>query len=290
MTVVSVGLVKSMIENAHINVGPHRLERDVRSGVVCHHLCDLVDITVPILALMKTEPPVWHHGSLANNFRVLLRSLDWGWASEEVQIQHTTKGVVLEVLTTGCAVTAISLVDLDVHTVGIEEEDGVGTILATMIVVDGMCAVKVGARRSAIGVAVPSGVAVVGCVELAVRNRQLWKNCDRKLSFLQWIGMFSCTVEVGIVRQRSAQTDVLILEDQGCGGRVEEDIAAAATLDGKAEWLVDVVKDELAGAILGCGADRARQDGLGNLVDLLGSILDQDMKTSVCDCSLAADM
>lgn len=93
--------------------------------------------------------------------------------------------------------------------------------------------------------------------------------------------MLSSPVQVGILRERSAETDVLILEDQGGCGTVEENVATATALDREAEGRLDVVKDELAGAILGRGTDWACQDRVGDLVDLLRGILDQDVKASV---------
>lgn len=58
--------------------------------------------------------------------------------------------------------------------------------------------------------------------------------------------MLSCTVQTRVLWQRSPQANVLILEDQACGGTVEKDVAIAATGDGEAKGLLDVVEDELA--------------------------------------------
>jgi hypothetical protein len=94
--------------------------------------------------------------------------------------------------------------------------------------------------------------------------------------------MLSSSIEVGIVRERSAQTNVLILEDEGRGRGVEENVAIAAALDGEGEWRECVVEDQLAGVVAGSRANWAFEDGFGNLVDLLGSVFNEDVKTSVC--------
>lgn len=104
--------------------------------------------------------PVWHHCSLSNDFRVLLRDLDRCGAGHEVKVQDTTRQVVLQVLT-------VCVIDLKVHAIGVEEEDTVGAILAAVIEVNWVGAVEVGVCRGAVGVTVPGGARVVGGVQHA---------------------------------------------------------------------------------------------------------------------------
>jgi hypothetical protein len=61
-------------------------------------------------------------------------------------------------------VLAICVIDLEVHAVGVEQEDTMSAILAAVVEVDRMRAVEVGSRRGAIGVEVPNGASVIGGV------------------------------------------------------------------------------------------------------------------------------
>jgi len=65
----------------------------------------------------------------------LLRYCNWSGPGKEVEVQDPTKSVVLQVL-----VLAISVVDLDIHAIGIEEENTVGAS-GTMLKVYGVIAV-----------------------------------------------------------------------------------------------------------------------------------------------------
>ncbi len=51
--------------------------------------------------------------------------------SQEIEVGDATKGVVLRVLAVGCGV-----VDLDVHAVGVQEEDAMSAQVATVVEVD----------------------------------------------------------------------------------------------------------------------------------------------------------
>jgi hypothetical protein len=87
------------------------LKRNVCSRVVCHDLSDLPNITVSVLALVRAETPVRHHGRQARKSRVLSRDFLRTRSSKEIEIENSAKSVVLEVL-------AFGVVDFDIHTLG----------------------------------------------------------------------------------------------------------------------------------------------------------------------------
>lgn len=101
--------VRCNIDFCPVFTYPHRFEWDVRLRVVCDDFSNFVNITHAVSALMEAEAPVWHHRALSDHFRVLLSSLNWCWARNEVKVDYTTDSVVLEEL-------AVGVVDLDIHT------------------------------------------------------------------------------------------------------------------------------------------------------------------------------
>ena len=66
--------------------------------VIRNDFCNLVDIAHTIAALVETKAPVRHHDSLADDFGVLLSSLDRSGPRNEVEVYDSTNGVVLEEL------------------------------------------------------------------------------------------------------------------------------------------------------------------------------------------------
>jgi hypothetical protein len=89
--------------------------------------------------------------------------------------------------------------------------------------------------------------------------------------------MFTETVEVGIIREPSAQIQVLRLKDDIRTSSVKEDFISAQ--DSKREGILLVVEAEsrlfLVNAFL---SGRAENDRFRNLVDLLIGIIDHNME------------
>ena len=241
-----------------VDVGPHGLERDTGLAVVVDNLSHLEGIAVTIAAVVKAETPVGHHGRESGDLGVLLSNLNGAGTGHEVEVEDTTESVVLKIL-----LTPTILVDDDVHTVGVEEEDAVAARLA-VLVVDGVVAVQVGAIGSGERVLRPHCADVVGCVEPEV------------------VRVLAETVQVGIVGKLGAQTQVLVLEDQRRRRSVEQDLAGLGPSDGEGEGVRLVVELQvgLSRVRAGLGA-RTREDGLGNLVDIVLGILNLDMESVV---------
>lgn len=97
----------------------------------------------------------------------------------------------------------------------------------------------------------------------------------------QWVRVLAGAIEIGVLWKSRPQAHVLVLEDQGGRRRVEQDVTAAPTLDGEAEWFFDVFEHEFARRILRATRDWSWKDRTGHLVDLLGGIFDQDMESGV---------
>jgi hypothetical protein len=62
-----------------------------------------------------------------------------GRPGQEVEVVDATKSVILEVL-----LAVIGLIDLDVHAIGVQQEDAVRARLAAVVVVHRMAAIQVG--------------------------------------------------------------------------------------------------------------------------------------------------
>ena len=62
------------------------------------------------------------HGRQTHHLRILLRYRNWCRPSQEIEIQDSSKSVVLQVL-----MPAIRVVDLDIHAVGVQEKNTVST-------------------------------------------------------------------------------------------------------------------------------------------------------------------
>jgi len=74
------------------------LEWNVSSGIVCNNLSDLPNITISVLALVRTETPVGHHGRKTRESGVLSRDFLGSGTSKEIEVENTTERVVLEIL------------------------------------------------------------------------------------------------------------------------------------------------------------------------------------------------
>ena len=91
-----------------VDVIPNRFEGDTEFPVVVHHILGLTPVLVAPATLVEAEAPVRHHDSLADDFGVLLCSLNGSRPGNEVEVDDSTNGVVLEELSVG-------IVNLDVH-------------------------------------------------------------------------------------------------------------------------------------------------------------------------------
>lgn len=94
--------------------------------------------------------------------------------------------------------------------------------------------------------------------------------------------MLSQAVQARVVWQARAEPHVLILEDDRCRGRVEEDFAARTPDHREAERVLLVLELELGGIAAASFARGPLEDGLGNLVNLVCGVLDLDVQTLVC--------
>lgn len=241
-----------------VNIGPHRLKGNAGLAVVVDNLGNLEGILIAVAALVEAKTPVGHHGRDLGDLGVLLGNLDRAGAGHEIEVKDASKGVILEVLT-GAAV----LVNDDVDAVGVEEQDTVTATLA-VLVVDRVVAIKVRSVRSGVGILRPESPDVVGGVE-AERVRVLTE-----------------TVQVRVLGELGTEAKVLGLEDQGSGRSIEEDLTGLGAGDGEGERVGLVV--ELQGRLFGVrtlGCLRARKDRLGDLIHIVGGILDLDVEAVV---------
>ena len=97
-----------------------------------------------------------------------------------------------------------------------------GAISSTMIKVHRVITIQILAGRGGIGVSVPDGASVV----CGVQHER--------------ISVLAQTIQARVLRQAGTQAQVLALEDQAGGARIEEDIAIAAADDGEAEGVLHV--------------------------------------------------
>jgi hypothetical protein len=157
MSVHMVWLILAKVQNCSLICATH-FKRNVSSGVVGNHLSNLPDIAVTVLALVRAETPVRHHGGKAGQGGVLGCDFLGPRTSKEVEVKNTTQSVVLKIL-------ALRVVDLDVHTLGAGQEDTVGAVLAAVVKVDGVSSVKVGAFWGTVGITVPELIQLAGILE-----------------------------------------------------------------------------------------------------------------------------
>lgn len=118
-----------------IDVSPHSLERDICCAVVRNDFSDLIDVSISVFALVESKTPVRCHQRQLSDFRVLNSNVLGRWASHEVEVQNTTNDVVFQSL-------AALVVDVDIHAIGVQEEDTVCSLCSAMIEVDWMSTVS----------------------------------------------------------------------------------------------------------------------------------------------------
>jgi hypothetical protein len=237
-----------------VDVSPHSLQRNAGGRVVGDNLSNGVEISVSVSALVQAKAPVGHHNGQASDFSILLADLRRSLTSHEVEINDTTKDVVLEVLLT------VLDVNLDIHAGAGQKEDTMSAALATVLEVDGVSSVEVCASWNSVRVTVPEGADVVGCVQPKT------------------IRVLSQTVQVRVLRKRSAEAEVLVLEDEGGRGRVEEDFFIRLPGDLEAEWAL--FPGEVEFRVVGRDAVGlwTGEDVVGDLVGGQWGIFDLDME------------
>ena len=141
---------------------------------------------------MEPEAPIRHHGGLADDVAVLPSDINRARSREDVEVDDPSEHVVFEILPGGIAV------DVEIHTVAVQHEDPMG-LAATLAVleIDGVVSVKVSSRRDQVRISRPECPSVVGG----------WAS--------ERVGVFPESIDVRIIRKRSAQADILGLENEG---------------------------------------------------------------------------
>ena len=109
-----------------------------------NHFSNLKSILISISAVVVTKTPVRHHGGQTRDFGILLRDSYWSRSSNEIEVQDTSEGVVLQVL-----VLAVGVVNLDIHAIGVEEEYAMAAG-GPVLVVDGVVSVQVSTGRNSV--------------------------------------------------------------------------------------------------------------------------------------------
>ena len=208
------------------------------------------------LVTTYTKSPVALHGWEANNLRVLSADILGSRSSKEIEVKNTAKGVVFEIL-----LAVAGLVELHVHSVGVQKEHSVCSLVTTVVVVDRMATIQVAVGGSTGGVTVPESSSVVG-------RRQTER-----------VTVFSQPVDMRVLREPGTKAQVLRLEDKLRGRSVKQHLIPFA--DGEGERLSFVVELEfraLARATITVGPG---QDRLGHLVDLFIGIVNHHMETFI---------
>lgn len=259
-----------------VNVCPHGLQGNVSMAVVVDNLGNIINIAISVAAIMElpsesqpvnkkprlirqtyTKGPVGLHRRQTHNFRVLLSHILGCRASQEIEIQNTSNGVVLQVLA-----SIISLINLDIHAVGVQEEDAVCTIVTTVVHVDRVITIQIRILWDTVGIAAPESARVV-----LVRQTQR-------------ISVLTQAVQVWVLWQPGPQSKVLVLKDQGGFRGIEEHLVI--TQDPEREGLSLIVEADVGLALvvvaIGVGAS---QDGSRDLVNVLIEIRDQNVKTII---------
>lgn len=142
-----------------VDVSPHSLEGNTGLTIIIHGLGDVKNVLITVPALVEAQTPVRLHGRQANNLCILLGYLNWTGSGDEIEIQDSADGVVFQILT-GLG----SIVDHDVHSVGVEKEDAVGA-RQPVLKVHGMMTIEVGAVWNPIGILRPQGPDIVCGIE-----------------------------------------------------------------------------------------------------------------------------
>ena len=107
---------------------------------------------------MESEGPIGNLCWGADDFGVLARHFDRirGAASQEVEVDHSSDDVILERRSRSTGI----LVDLYIHSVGVEKEHAMRTS-GTMVEVDGVVPIQVRVIGDTISVSGPEGTGIV---------------------------------------------------------------------------------------------------------------------------------
>lgn len=161
----------------HTDVGPHGLKRNTRSRVVRDDLRDVDEVcsscqhsapkqtnkargcitVVTEAALVEAERPVRNLRRFTNNIGILTCHLGRVVlvSCKEVEIEDTANDIILE-----RRASALSVVDFDIYTIRVREEDTMCARRA-VLVVDRVVPVQVRTLRDAVCVARPERARVV---------------------------------------------------------------------------------------------------------------------------------
>lgn len=92
--------------------------------------------------------------------------------------------------------------------------------------------------------------------------------------------MLTKTVQVRVLGKLGSEPEVLRLKDQAGGRSIEQDLSGLSPRDGEGEWLFGVVEGEsrFPCRIAPCNG-RPGKDRFGDLVNVIGGVLDLDMQT-----------
>ena len=93
--------------------------------------------------------------------------------------------------------------------------------------------------------------------------------------------MLSQPVKARVVRKTCAKSHVLVLKDNLCCRRVEENLAALTSDNGEAERIFLVLELEVRTIAAAATATWALEHRVGDLVDFIGRILYLDVQTLV---------
>lgn len=93
--------------------------------------------------------------------------------------------------------------------------------------------------------------------------------------------MLSQPVKARVVRKTCAKSHVLVLKDNLCCRRVEENLAALTSENGEAERIFLVLELEVRTIAVAAAATWALEHRVGDLVDFIGRILYLDVQTLV---------
>ncbi len=239
-----------------VDVRPDRFEGDVVGGVVGDDSSNLVDIPVAVFALVVSKPPVGRHQRGLRDFCILDSDIARGRTGNEVEVEDAADDVVLEVL-------AALVVDVDVHSIRVEEEHSVRAVLP-VVKVDRMSTVQVLALWCPVGIPGVDCAGVVGRVEH------------------ERVAVLAQAVQMRVLGQMCLEIDILALKDELGAGGVEEDFPGVCARDGERERVGLEVELELAVLWRAPLPEaRAREHTIGHLVDGVVGVEDLDVQAVV---------
>jgi hypothetical protein len=142
-----------------VNISPHRLKRNSSFRIIVDRFSYGKSVLIAISAVVEAEAPVRHHDWQSYNFGILLRDSNRGGSSNKVEVQNSSKSIVLQVL-----ILAVSVIDLDVHAVRVKEEHSMRAC-SPMLEIHGMVAIEVGAIGNGICILRPQSPDIVCSIQ-----------------------------------------------------------------------------------------------------------------------------